>query len=123
MPTTVSRSHWLWFGVLAGPLLWVVQLYVNYQWEEVLACSPAATDRGVVLGIGVRAWVVMVNTVSTAVVLVALAGSLRRYRRAGMVPVAHWMALAGIANSVLFLLFIVVGYLPAIVLRPCQTPL
>jgi hypothetical protein len=135
MPTTVSRSHWLWFGVLAGPLLWVVQLYVNYQWEEVLACSPAATDRGVVLGIGVRAWVVMVNTVSTAVVLVALAGSLRCYRRTAPVEaggirtthhhrqVAHWMALAGIANSVLFLLFIVVGYLPAIVLRPCQTPL
>ena len=135
MATTASRSSWLWFGVLAGPLLWFVQLYVNYQWEEVLACSPAATHRGVVLGLSVRTWVVLVNTVSSAVILVALAGSLRCYRRTAVVAaggvgtgehhrdVAHWMALAGIANSVLFLLFIVVGYAPAIVLKSCQTPL
>jgi hypothetical protein len=152
MPTPTSRSRWLWFGVLAGPLLWFVQLNVNYQWEEFGGCSPSATDRGVVLGIGVRAWVVLVNAVVTAVVLVALAGAVRCYRRTAVVQVgavrtslggsrrpcqgdtpcppgehrretAHWMALAGIFNSVLFLLLIVVGFAPAIVLKPCQTPL
>jgi hypothetical protein len=135
MPTQVSRSRWLWFGVLSGPLLWAVQLYVNYQWEEVLACSPSATDRGVVLGIGVRTWVALVNTVASAVILVALAGSVRCYRRTAAVEaggirttehhreVAHWMAFAGIVNSLLFLALIVGGYVPAIVLKPCQTPL
>jgi hypothetical protein len=135
MTTRPSRSGWLWFGVLAGPVLWVVQFYVNYQWEEVLACSPSATDPGEVLGIGVRAWIVMVNTVVTAVVLVALASSLRCYRRTAMVEaggirttehhraVAHWMAFAGIANSVLFLLLIVGQFAPPLVLKPCQLPL
>ena len=135
MATPPSRSRWLWFGVLAGPVLWFVQLYVNYQWEELEACSPSATDRGVVLGIGVRAWVFLVNAVVTAVVLAALAGSVRCYRRTGAVEaggvlttehqrgVAHWMAVAGIANSILFLLLIVVGFAPAIVLKTCQTPL
>jgi hypothetical protein len=35
--------------------------------------------------------------------------------------VAHWMAFAGIANSILFLLLVVGGYAPAIVLKTCQT--
>jgi hypothetical protein len=128
-----SRSKALWFGVLAGPVLWGVQFYVNYQWEEVLACSASARDRGVVLGLGVRTWVVLVNTVVCAVILAALAVSLRCYRRTAVVEaggvrsaehhrdVAHWMAFAGIANSILFLLLVVGGYAPAIVLKTCQT--
>jgi len=127
-----SRSRWLWFGVLAGPILWFVQLNVNYQWEEFEACSPSATHRGAVLGLGVRTLIVVVNTVVAAVVLVALAGAVRCYRRTAVVEaggvrttermrdIAHWMALAGIVNSVLFLLLIVVGYAPAIILEPCQ---
>jgi hypothetical protein len=120
--TLLSRSGRLWFAVLTGPVLWVVELYVNYQWEEVLACSPAATDPGTVLGIGVRTWILLVNAVATAGTLAALAVALRCYRRTGD-EVAHWMALAGIINSVLFLFLIVVGYAPAIMLRPCQLPL
>ena len=82
-----SRWKGLWFGVLAGPVLWVVQFYLNYQWEEVLACSPSARDRGVVLGLGVGTWVVLVNTVVCAVILLALAVSLRYYRRTAVVEV------------------------------------
>jgi hypothetical protein len=131
--TRPSRSKALWFGVLAGPVLWGVQFYVNYQWEEVLACSASARDRGVVLGLGVRTWVVLVNTVVCAVILAALAVSFRCYRRTTVVEaggvrtsehyrdVAHWMAFAGIANSILFLLLVVGGYAPAIVLKTCQT--
>ena len=133
--TAPSRSRWLWFGVLAGPVLWFVQLNVNYQWEEFEACSSSATHRGVVLGVGVRTLVVLVNTVITAVVLAALAGAVRCYRRTAVVEaagvrtsehrrdVAHWMAVAGIINSVLFLVIIVVGYAPAIILKTCQTPM
>jgi hypothetical protein len=147
-----SRSGGLWFGVLAGPILWFVQLNVNYQWEELEACSPSTTHRGVVLGIGVRTLVVLVNTVITVVVLAALVGAARWYRRTAVVEaggiraapggsrrpcrgdtphppgermrdIAHWMAIAGIINSALFLLIIVIGYAPAIMLKPCQTPL
>jgi hypothetical protein len=133
--TLLSRSGRLWFAVLAGPVLWVSQLYVNYQWEEVLACSPAVTDPGAVLGIDVRTWVVLVNTVSTVGTLAALAVAWRCYKRTGATEaggvrttehvkdVAHWMALAGVINSLLFLFLIVVGYAPAIMLKPCQTPL
>jgi hypothetical protein len=143
----VGRSPALWFGVLAGPVLWFFQLYVNYQWEEVLACSPANTNPGEVLGLDVRTWILLVNTVVTAVTLVALAVSVRSYRRTGATEeggvrttlggsrrpcrgdnpagehhreVAHWMALAGIANSVLFLLLIVGQYAPPLLLKPCQ---
>jgi Ca2+/Na+ antiporter len=120
--TLLSRSGRLWFAVLTGPVLWGVQLYVNYQWEEVLACSPAATDPGQVLGIGVRTWILLVNTVTAAATLAALAVALHCYRRTRD-EIARWMALAGIINSVLFLFLIVVGYAPAIMLRPCQLPL
>ena len=119
--TRPSRSLRLWFGVLAGPLLWFVQLGVNYQWEEFLACSPSATDRGVVLGVGVRTLVVLVNTATAAVTLAALLVSLRCYRRSHG-DVTRWMALAGVINSILFLLLIVVGYAPAVILKACQTP-
>ena len=131
---TPSRSLGLWFGVLAGPLLWVTQLYVNYQWEEVLACSPAVSDPGTVLGLSVRTWVLLVNTVTALGTVAGLLVALRWYRRthqaeAGGVrttehseSVAHWMAVAGVINSVLFLLLIVVGYAPPIILRACQVP-
>jgi hypothetical protein len=119
--TRPSRSLRLWFGVLAGPLLWFVQLNVNYQWEEFLACSPSATDRAVVLGVGIRTLVVLVNTATAAVTLAALLVSLRCYRRSRG-DVTRWMALAGVINSILFLLLIVVGYAPALILKTCQTP-
>jgi hypothetical protein len=116
-----SRSLSLWFGVLAGPILWFVQLNVNYQWEEFLACSPSATDRGVVLGVGVRTLVVIVNALVAAVTVAALVVA-RGLRRADG-PIARWMARAGIINSVLFLILIVVGFAPALILETCQTPL
>jgi hypothetical protein len=119
--TRPSRSLRLWFGVLAGPLLWFVQLNVNYQWEEFLACSPSATDRAVVLGVGVRTLVVLVNTATAAVTLAALLVSLRCHRHSHG-DVTRWMALAGVINSILFLLLIVVGYAPAVILKACQTP-
>ena len=151
MATGLSRSKPLWFGVLAGPILWFAQLNVNYQWEEFLACSPSSTHHGEVLGLDVRAWVLIVNTVVAAGALAALAVSVRCWRRTSVVPVggistvaggsrrrsqgdtpcppgeqrrdtAHWMALAGMANSILFLLLIVTGFGPAVILKTCQTP-
>ena len=76
---------------------------------------------------------VLVNTVVCAVILLALAVSLCYYRRTAVVEVggvrstehhrdvAHWMALAGIANSILFLLLAAGQYAPALLLKTCQT--
>jgi len=135
MAGALSRSGRSWFAVLGPPLLWFVQLNVNYQWEEVGACSPSATHRGVVFGIGVRTLILLVNAAAIAGVFGALAGALRDYRRteAGAAgdactavrhgDVAHWMALVGIINSTLFGLLIIVGFAPPILLKTCQTPL
>jgi hypothetical protein len=120
--TLPSRSVGLWYGVLAGPVLWATQLYVNYQWEEVLACSPATSDTGAVLGLDVRTWILLVNAVAAAGTVVALAVAVRR-RRTVKHPAARWLARAGILNSVLFLFLIVVGFAPPIMLNPCQAPL
>jgi len=134
-PTRPSRSAALWYGVLAGPVLWVVQLYVNYQWEEVLACSPAARSSGTVAGLSVRTWILLVNAVATAGTVAALAVAVRCRRRTGPTEaggvrttefrrdVAHWMARAGIINSLLFLLLIIVGFAPPLLLDACQVPL
>ncbi len=151
MATGLSGSKSLWFGVLAGPMLWFGQLNVNYQWEEFLACSPSnTTHRGEILGLDVRLWVVMVDAAVTLVVLAALATSVRAWRRTSVVPVggvstavggsrrpcqgdtpcppgshrrdvAHWMALAGMANSIVFLLLIVSGFAIPLILKRCQS--
>jgi len=136
MTTGLSGSKSAWFGVLAGPMVWFGQLNLNYQWEEFLACSPSNTDhRGLILGLDVRVWVVLVDAAVTLVVLAALATSIRSWRRTSIVPVdgvsttehrrdvAHWMALAGMANSIVFLLLIVGGFAPPLMLKRCQTPL
>jgi hypothetical protein len=137
MPTGLSRSKSLWFGVLTGPLLWFAQLNVNYQWEEMEACSPSTNPHhsGVVLGLDIRTWIMLVNAAVILITLAALATSIRAWRRTSVVPVggvtatehrrdlSHWMALAGMANSVLFLLLIVTGFGPALMLKRCQTPL
>ena len=135
MAPGLSRSKALWVGVLTGPLLWFAQLNINYQWEEFLACSPSNTEHGSVLGIPVKAWIVLVNAVAMVGTLLALSVAVRCWRRTAVVTtgavstsehrrdVAHWMALAGIANSALFLLMIVVGFVPAIILKQCQVSL
>jgi hypothetical protein len=136
MATGISGSKSLWFPVLAGPLLWFGQLNINYQWEEIEACSPSNPHHpGLVLGLDVRTWVFLVNATVAVVTLAALATAIRSWRRTSIVPaggvsttehrrdVAHWLALAGMANSILFLLLIVTGFGPAVILKRCQTPL
>jgi hypothetical protein len=135
MAGDLSKSLRLWFPVLGGPLLWFAQLNVNYQWEEMEACSPSSGHHfGDVLGIGVRTWVFIVNAVVIVGIVTALTLAVRCWRRTSVVPVggvsttehrrdtAHWMALAGIANSTLFLLLVVTGFGPAVILKTCQTP-
>lgn len=117
----------LWFGTLAPPAAWAVQLIVNYSLEEWFACSPSASRPGEVLGLSVGAFALIVTT---ALVVVSLSGLLvsigchRRLRAAGDDEVhrrARWMALAGILNGILYTIIIVASYGVPALLETCRT--
>ena len=116
----------LWFGVLGAPLAWLTQLVVAYSLEEWFGCSPSATDAGEVLGVGVRSLALVITAATAAVAVAAGAAAISCLRRAGpdengVQKRVRWMAVAGIMNSVLYLLFILVGTAPPLILDVCET--
>ncbi len=118
----------LWYGVLAAPLAWGVQLVVNYSLEEWFACSASAEERGVILGLGVKTIVI---AVSIAVTLAAVAAGvvsflcLRKIKAQPRDPTiggrAGWMAVVGLINTYLFLIPILAGFAPPLFLEVCET--
>jgi hypothetical protein len=120
-------SRALWFGVLGSPVAWLGHLLLNYSLEEWLACSPATTDRGEILGFSVDqvSWTLNALMVLTAAAagLTALA-SWRRLRRASdgdVLERERWMAFAGIVEGVIFVGAILLGFLPPLLLDTCAT--
>ena len=119
-------SALLWFGTLGGPAAWTVQLIVNYSLEEWFACAPATTVRGEVLGITVPTTALVVTAATTLIAVAAGLVSLRCYRKITDDPAdevvsrARWMALAGIMNSVLYLIVILASVGPPLVLDVCE---
>jgi heme/copper-type cytochrome/quinol oxidase subunit 2 len=124
----------LWFGVLGSPLAWAGHLGANYSLEEWFACSPSAHDKGEILGFGVEAVLIVINTVMlTVAVLSGLAAwscrkKLRGARADGeddgedaRIERARWMAFAGTVEGALFVGIILLGYLPALTLGICET--
>ena len=121
------QSLLLWFGIFAAPLAWTVQIFVAPDLNEVL-CLPGAdgSGRGTVFGMDVEIFLV---GLSAAAALIAVLGGvsayscLRRLRSGGdETPGARasWMASAGVFVSLLFLLAIVVGFVPMIFLEACE---
>ncbi|HEY7072405.1 MAG TPA: hypothetical protein VH479_19920 [Acidimicrobiales bacterium] len=127
VPGEGRGSFALWFGVLGSPLAWLGHLFLNYSLEEWFACAPATTDRGEILGFGVRDVSLVLNTamalVAAASGLVALATwrRLRRVSDGDSLDRAQWMAFAGTVEGALFLGMILLGYLPPVILRTCAT--
>jgi hypothetical protein len=115
----------LWFGVLAAPIAWVLHMVIGYSLEEWFACSPSSITSGEVLGLGVRSVAVLITVVFGAIAVVALLVSWRCFRR---VPAddaetsgrARWMAIVGLMNSGLYLLIILGGIGPALLLEVCE---
>ena len=117
----------LWFGILAGPLAWTLQVLVAPDLNEVL-CLPGArgSGRGEVWGMDVESFLLGVS--AGAAVLASLGGvaSFSCLRRLGARPDgtpggrATWMARAGLFVSGLFLLAVVVGFLPFAFLESCE---
>lgn len=129
-PHAISRAESvgslaLWIAVLTGPLAWATQLAVAYGLEDAIACAPAASVPGTLLGLSLRTAILALNAVLLAVTVVAGAIAWRclvrlREQDATTAGRARWMALAGVINSVLFGLIIAVGFIPALVLDACM---
>ena len=119
-------SALLWFGVLGGPIAWATQLILTYSLEEWFACAPATTDRGDVLGLDVTTVALLITAVLTVVAaasgLVAL-GCYRKLQNNGGDEIrsrARWMAVAGMMNSILYVIIILASFGPPIMLGVCE---
>ena len=116
----------LWFAVLGAPLAWLTQLVLAYSLEEWFGCAPSTTDVGEVLGVGVRTAALVVTAAMAAVAIAAGAAGWSCLRKAPRVADddgrrVRWMAIAGLMNSILYGLFIVVAIVPPLVLDVCET--
>ena len=119
-------SWLLWFGALGAPAAWTVQLLLNYSLEEWFACSPSATRKGEVVGLQVPTAALLTSGALMAVAVVAGLVSVSCYRKIGdgsneVTSRAKWMALAGIMNSVLYLIVILASFGPPLLLDICET--
>jgi amino acid permease len=112
----------LWFGVLAGPAAWSIQVLIGYSAEEIACSSGSQTDE--LAGIGIETLIIAVNAALTAITFIALVVSFRRYqhdRRGDPTTGARatWMGLAGVMVSALFLVVLVSGFAPMLFLTTC----
>jgi Ni/Fe-hydrogenase subunit HybB-like protein len=120
--TTGSAA--LWYGILAGPLVWAGQLILNYGLPDAVACAPGSRTRGEFFNVGIRTVIQITNAVAAALVLLALAIAVRCYLRLRrqdetVAMRARWMATAGLFNSALFLILICLKFASPAVLSAC----
>jgi len=108
---------WLWFGILAGPLAFLLNLQLSYM---------------LVQPVCVAAHHLVLHLVPAGALLLTASGGVsawrnwRRTERAGsskaggVLPRSRFMAGVGLLTSGLFLLVIVAQWLPNFILTPCQ---
>ena len=77
---SVTRDRWLWFGFLAAPVAWSLQLALNAGLSG-LACLGARATPDVELLGWTETAIVVVNVCALAVALIAFAVSVRNIRR------------------------------------------
>jgi hypothetical protein len=104
----------LWFAILVGPLIWLLYLQTVYA----LVGSACSSQRRLVL-VAIAAVAVVVSATGAMVGRRALT-SLPTRPTDPTVHRARFMAMLGIASSLLFALTIAAGAIPSIVLRPCD---
>lgn len=131
-PATSRRQPGLarqWVGVLGPPAAWAGQFLVSYNLADSLGCSPAALSP-LNTSAGLKAALAMVTAAGALVCVVCALvslGTLRRLRAADDPSPggrAHWMGVAGLMVSGLFLLIILASVLPLLLLpSPCAPSL
>jgi hypothetical protein len=116
------RSVALWFGVLAGPAAWSIQLLIGGELPE-FGCAPGAGAQEV-YGWGIEA---LIRAATALLAVVTLSGGIVSYgcwRRARRDATdaddrAAWMGLAGVMTNVVFFVIIVLGFTPTFYLSGC----
>jgi hypothetical protein len=108
---------WLWFGILAGPLAFLLNLQLSYMLVQpvcmtahhlVLHLVPAGALLLTASG-GVSAWWNWQRT-----------GPAESSQAGGVLPCSRFMAGVGLLTSGLFIIVIVAQWLPNFILTPCQ---
>ena len=108
---------WLWFGILAGPLAFLLNLQLSYMLVQpvcvaahhlVLHLVPVGALLLTASG-GVSAWWSWQRT-----------GHAESSKAGGVLPRSRFMAGVGLLISVLFLVVIAAQWLPNFILTPCQ---
>ncbi|MDP8971112.1 MAG: hypothetical protein M3N52_11595 [Actinomycetota bacterium] len=116
----------LLFGVLGAPVAWSGHLAVNYALEEWFACASSAPEPGLVLGLPVDTVSLAFNSLMAATALAAVLVALHCWRRLRSddgderMQRARWMAFAGVVESALFLVIILLGFAPPLMLGTCE---
>lgn len=116
----------LWFGILAGPFAWGIQILIGYNLEEVV-CSESSSSQDL-WGIGVETVILWLHVILFAITLAGVIVSFGCWRRtlAGDGSVggrASWMAVSGMMVSILFLIVIASGFFPTLFLDTCEAAL
>jgi hypothetical protein len=125
-----KQSILLWFGILAAPAAWTLQVILAPDLAEILCYEGAAeTGRGRIYDVGIEPILVALTVVLAGVALLGIlisASCWRKLRRSPDTTTAGragWMALAGVLVSVLFFVAIVVGFIPMAFLESCVVAL
>ena len=117
----------LWFGVLAGPIVWSLLTIVNYA-VAAQSCQPAERHLAHPLFANVKVFGGIVTLVGFAIVVAALLVSMRSRRIANAADVprdavwnrVHFMALSGIIVSAVFLDAILLHGLGVLFVTSCM---
>ena len=123
-PANGRGSFLLWYGVLAPPIVWAIQLLLDFGLDESVACAPGGHFSGMFLNVSVGTVVQIVNGVAAALTLLAIFVSYRCYRRLNVSDTtvanrARWMAMAGLFNGALFFLITIMKFAVPAFLSPC----
>lgn len=124
-----AGPRWVWFGVLGGPISWLVHLYVAWGVVEVSCTAGRSTFAGVDLGILVPLATIVPAVVTAAALVVSIRAAVilgraesdppdqvpaRRIGRAG------FMVRVGAVLDGLSLLMIIFGGVAVIMFAPCE---
>ena len=118
-------SFLLWYGVLAPPIVWAVQLLLDFGLDESVSCAPGGRFTGMFLNVSVGTVVQIINGVAAVLTLLAIFVSYRFYRRlqvsdSTVANRARWMAMAGLFNGALFFLITIMKFAVPAFLSPCS---
>lgn len=123
LPPHIVSPTLLWFGFLAGLIVWPLLLFVDYAFEA-MACN-AGVSSGVI-----TIWLHVITLIAVLIMIAAIAVSWRSWQTMGKGDGtesgpdvaggrASFMALSGVILGILFLFFILVSDIAPFYLSAC----